>query len=226
MRKIMVVLVLVLLATGFTVAGQTKEMKVKVFCPRSQLEMVAKDVLEFYEVADDFFVGAITEPTYKKLIARGYRIEILVSDMRQWAIEQCPGEDFGRYHSYQEIKDTFALIANTYPNICQLETIAVSPTGKYVIALKITENPAVENHRPRLEWDGTTHGNENIGTEICWYFVRQLTEGYGVDPLITHLVNTREIWIIPCVNPEGLINRTRSNSNNVDLNRDYGYAWN
>ncbi|MGQ9707936.1 MAG: M14 family zinc carboxypeptidase, partial [bacterium] len=201
-------------------------MKVKVYCSRTQLGSVAKDVLEFYQVDDNFFVGAVREATYQKLLRKGYQVEVLIADMEEEAKRECSGDNFGRYHSYQEIMDTFALIANSYPNICHLDTIAVSPTGKYVIALKITQNPTSENHRPRLEWDGTTHGNENIGTEICWFIVRQLTENYGSDSLITYLVNTREIWVIPCVNPEGLINRTRGNSNDIDLNRDYGYAWN
>lgn len=226
MRRLIVVCILVMWAGVITAAEPPREMKVKVFCPRQELSTVAKEVLEFYEVKDDYFVGAVTAETYKKLVNRGFRVEVLVEDMQEWAKLQCPGEDFGRYHSYQEIMDTFALIATTYPNICKLETIAVSPTGKFLIAMKITQNPTVENHRPRLEWDGTIHGNENIGTEICWYITRRLTEGYGSDPLITHLVNTREIWVVPCMNPEGLINRTRTNSNGVDLNRDFGYAWN
>jgi len=215
------------LCAGILFAGEpSREMKVQVYCPRNQLGALAGQVLEFYEVNDEYFIGAVNENTYQKLINDGYRVEVLIPDMHAEAVKQCPGNDFGRYHSYQEIMDTFALIATTNPNICHLDTIAVSPTGKYVIALKITQNPIQENHRPRLEWDGTTHGNENIGTEICWYIVRQLTGNYGTDPLITYLVNTREIWIIPCVNPEGLINRTRTNSNGIDLNRDYGYAWN
>ncbi len=224
MKRLLVVLFLV----GLVFAGVwgEREMKVKVFCPKTQLKMVARDVLEFYEVQDDYFIGAVKERQYQQLLSMGYKVEVLVLDMEEEANRNCPKEDFGRYHSYQEIMDTFALIANTYPDICLLDTIAVSPTGKYVIALKITKDPTVENYRPRLEWDGTTHGNENIGTEICWFFVRQLTENYGSDSLITYLVNTREIWIIPCVNPEGLINRTRGNSNGIDLNRDYGYAWN
>ncbi|MEO0009071.1 MAG: M14 family zinc carboxypeptidase [candidate division WOR-3 bacterium] len=220
-------LMLLLLITGcLLIWAQEREMKVRVYCPKVRLHAIAREVLEFYEVTDDYFVGAVSEHTYERLKSIGYRVDVLVPDMQKEAAEQCSGEDFGRYHSYQEIMDTFALIATTHPNICQLETIAVSPTGKYVIALKITQNPTVENHRPRLEWDGTTHGNENIGTEICWYITRQLTDNYGSDPLITYLVNTREIWIIPCVNPEGLINRTRGNSTGIDLNRDYGYAWN
>ncbi len=210
----------------FGLRSSLREMKVKVFCPRVQLDRVAKDVLEFYEVKDDYFIGAVKERAYQKLLSLGYKVEVLVSDMEAEANRNCPKDDFGRYHSYQEIMDTFALIASTYPEICLLDTIAVSPTGKYVIALKITKDPTLENHRPRLEWDGTTHGNENIGTEICFFFVRQLTENYGSDSLITYLVNNREIWIIPCVNPEGLISRTRGNSNGIDLNRDYGYAWN
>ncbi|NPV13682.1 hypothetical protein HPY86_01960 [candidate division WOR-3 bacterium] len=226
MRRLIAVCIMVLCAGVITAAEPSREMKVKVFCPHQELSTVAKEVLEFYEVKDDYFVGAVTAETYKKLVNRGFRVEVLVEDMQEWARLQCPGEDFGRYHSYQEIMDTFALIATTYPNICKLETIAVSPTGKFLIAMKITQNPMVENHRPRLEWDGTIHGNENIGTEICWYITRRLTEGYGSDPLITHLVNTREIWVVPCMNPEGLINRTRTNSNGIDLNRDFGYAWN
>ncbi|MGQ9679110.1 MAG: M14 family zinc carboxypeptidase, partial [bacterium] len=217
---------LVLIALAIAISDSTKEMKVKVFCTRANLPLVAEDVLEFYEVNDDYFIGAVTEASYRKFLNSGFRVEVLVADMQEWARLQCPGEDFGRYHSYQEIMDTFALIATTYPNICQLETIAVSPTGKFLLALKVTQNPTQENHRPRLEWDGTIHGNENIGTEICWYIARRLTEGYGSDPLITHLVNTREIWILPCMNPEGLINVRRVNSNDIDLNRDFGYAWN
>jgi hypothetical protein len=221
-------MVLVIFLAGMVLAGDMsgREMKVKVFCPRTQLGSVAKNVLEFYEVQDDYFIGAVKERQYQQLLSMGYKVEVLVFDMEEEANRNCPKVDFGRYHSYQEIMDTFALIANTYPDICLLDTIAVSPTGKYVIALKITKDPTVENHRPRLEWDGTTHGNENIGTEICWFITRQLTENYGSDSLITYLVNTREIWVIPCVNPEGLINRTRGNSNGIDLNRDYGYAWN
>jgi carboxypeptidase T len=135
------------------------------------------------------------------------------------------GPGLGVYHTYQQIMDSTATIAINNPTICHLDTLGQSPTGKYLVALKITQNPTQENHRPRMLWDGTTHGNENIGTEACWYFMQQLVGRYGSDPLITQLVNTREIWIVPCVNPEGLISRQRANSNGIDLNRENGYAW-
>jgi hypothetical protein len=71
---------------------------------------------------------------------------------------------------------------------------------------------------------------------------RRLLENYGTDPLATHLVNDREIWFIPAVNPDGYeYNRSiapgggglwrknrRDNgggSFGVDLNRNYSYEW-
>ncbi|MEO0079892.1 MAG: M14 family zinc carboxypeptidase [candidate division WOR-3 bacterium] len=227
-RSVMLVFVLAFLLAGSLLGADyagPKEMKVKVFCQPRELKEFARNILEFYDVTQDWTICAVTEPVYQQLTSR-FKVEVLVPDMHEWAEKMTEGPNFGRYHTYQEILDTFAIIANNNPNICLLDTIGTSPTGKYIIALKITQNPREENHRPRMEWDGTTHGNENIGTEVCLYFATQLVGLYGSDPLITYLVNTREIWLIPIVNPEGLISRTRTNSNGIDLNRDYGYAWN
>ena len=39
------------------------------------------------------------------------------------------------------------------------------------------------------------------------------------------IIDNREIWIIPLVNPDGRQAGSRYNANGVDLNRDYGYIW-
>ena len=72
-----------------------------------------------------------------------------------------------------------------------------------------------------------------------------LADGYGVDPLITYLVNERETWIVPMVNPDGHIHAEadflwRKNVDNtnglcypdywwatpgVDLNRNFDDHW-
>jgi len=73
-----------------------------------------------------------------------------------------------------------------------------------------------------------------------------LVDGYGHDARITNIVNTREIWIIFAVNPDGLVyDLTCTNSSHppycawrknrqpnagtsaigTDLNRNYGYHW-
>jgi hypothetical protein len=228
MNRYFLLIAFSLLITTVTYANnqvQEHEMLIKVVGSRDAIESLQDAGLYIYDIENGYIRGAILPGNIQKIKQMGYKYEVLIPDMVKYSELVAPGSDLGRYHSYQEIMDTFNLIANTYPNICHLDTIGQSPTGKYLLALKISENAQQEMHRPRMLWDGTTHGNENIGTEVCWYIVQQLITRYNFDPVIAHIVNTREIWIIPCMNPEGLINRTRGNTICQDLNRDYGYAW-
>jgi len=228
-KRLALCLLVLLLATAFAgpaAIPREHEMLIKVQADRADIPALQAAGLYIYAVGDGWVRGAIAPSAMAALDGQGLRYEVLIPDMVKYHEQMAPGDDFGRYHTYQEIMDSFALVTTLNPAICHLETIAQSTTGKYLLALKITENAQQEVHRPRLVWDGTTHGNENIGTEACWYFMQQLVGRYGVDPLITQLVNTREIWIIPVINPEGLINRTRGSSILGDPNRDYGYAWN
>jgi hypothetical protein len=70
-----------------------------------------------------------------------------------------------------------------------------------------------------------------------WY----LLENYGTDPEATYLLNNREMYFVPCFNPDGYeynrINdpngggdwrknrRNNGGSYGVDLNRNFGYMW-
>ncbi|MGB2987300.1 MAG: M14 family zinc carboxypeptidase, partial [Phycisphaerae bacterium] len=67
----------------------------------------------------------------------------------------------------------------------------------------------------------TMHGDEPVGTEMCLYLIDHLTQNYGTDPDITDLVDEIDIWIVPLMNPDGLVAGTRRNANNVDLNRNF-----
>lgn len=233
MKRLMVLSFALLLAISLAGAAgnpQEHEMMLKVSATRADLPALVSAGLYIYNVGPDFVQGSIVPSKAPALDARGFRYEILIPDMVQYGEElmthNAPlGSGLGIYHTYQQMLDTFSIIATNNPGICHLETLSRTSTGKYVLALEITQNPGQDNHRPKVLWDGTTHGNENIGTEAVWYFVQQLVGKYGTDSLITHLVNTRDIWMVPCFNPEGLINHQRTNSNGIDLNRENGYAW-
>jgi hypothetical protein len=202
------------------------EMLIKVQATRADLPALLSAGLYLNEVGPDFVRGSILPSKAPALGAKGFRYEILIPDIVKYAEEMTtPSGGFGVYHTYTQMRDSMAVMAINNPGICRLETLGASQSGNLVLALLITQNPAQENHRPRILWDGTTHGNENIGTEACWYFLQQLIGQYGTDPLITRLVNTREIWVVPCVNPDGLISRSRYNNNGIDLNRENGYGW-
>ena len=76
-----------------------------------------------------------------------------------------------------------------------------------------------------------------------FYFMHWLGENYNSDLLAQHLVNNREIWFIPAINPDGLVynqsiapsggGMQRKNTRDtcsgtpigVDLNRNYDFNW-
>jgi hypothetical protein len=207
-------------AFGSTGSAVQVDMKVKVFVSPEQIEPIARQVLEFYEVTPEYFVGAVTRETYGRLVEQGYEVEVLVADMQQEASKYD-----GFFHTYDQIRDTWAIIAQNHSNICVLDTLGTSAGGYLLLAMKISDNPGQMEQEPRICFDFTIHGNENNGTEIAHWALLQILAGYGSDPDITRWVNEREIWLLPMVNPDGLVARRRYNDNGVDCNRNYGYAW-
>ncbi|TSA39948.1 hypothetical protein D4R30_00350 [archaeon] len=134
-------------------------------------------------------------------------------------------QDVAAFHTYPQLRDTMAIIAQNHPDICRLDTIGYSANGNLMLAMKITDSVNVFRGKPRICFDCSIHGNENNGCEIGLYAIIQLVSGYNIDPDITRWVKQREIWIIPMSNPDGLISRARVNGHGYDCNRNYGYAW-
>jgi murein tripeptide amidase MpaA len=73
------------------------------------------------------------------------------------------------------------------------------------------------------------------------YYMWYLLENYGTDPEATYLVDNREMYFVPCFNPDGYEynrqtdpngggmwrknRRNNGGSYGVDLNRNFGYMW-
>ncbi len=154
------------------------------------------------------------------LWANGFRPAVLLPRMRD-AVKSLNVPDRGEYHSYSELTADLAAWASTYSSITQLISIGQSVQGREIWAMKITDNPTVEEFEAEIQWIGTHHGDETISHEVCYYMIEDLLEGYWTDPQVTLLVNEREIWIIPMLNPDGYENGSRYNANGADLNRNY-----
>ncbi|MCF8229555.1 MAG: succinylglutamate desuccinylase/aspartoacylase family protein [Bacteroidales bacterium] len=129
------------------------------------------------------------------------------------------------YHSYQEIIDLMDSLAGAFPDICKKVLIGRSVQNRELSYLKISDNAEVDEFEAEILFDGGIHGDEIGAAENCIRFARMLCLEYANDPNITSLVNNREIFIYPMVNPDGRENMTRYNANGVDLNRDFGYMW-
>ncbi len=140
----------------------------------------------------------VTQEELSKLT--GKNIKVLVQDIEE--LEKSL-KDF--YHSYSGFVDTFMQIAIDYPNITKLYTIGVTWGGRDILAMKISDNVEVDEDEAELVFMGLHHAREWPSLEIPLFFADTLTRAYGNDSHITNLINEREIWLIPCVNPDGYV---------------------
>jgi len=165
-----------------------------------------------------------TEAEISSLKDEGYAVEILGKVSEQFEeINKLPNK--GQYHTYDEMVAILTNLANSYPNITKLDTIGYSVQGRLILAIKISDNPGLSENEPEFRLNGCHHGNEWPASEIPLYFAEYLCGNYGTLDTVTNLVNGREVWIIPMLNPDGHEAQTRYNANGIDLNRNYGYMW-
>ncbi|MBI4557813.1 MAG: carboxypeptidase regulatory-like domain-containing protein [Candidatus Hydrogenedentes bacterium] len=125
------------------------------------------------------------------------------------------------YHTYATLTTELQAQAAAYPEICRFSTLGQSVQGRELWALKITDNPDVEEDEPEFKYLATMHGDEPVGTETCMFLINRLLTDYGTDPRITDLINETEIWFVPLMNPDGLEIGWRFNANTLDLNRTF-----
>ncbi|MCP3905802.1 MAG: hypothetical protein GY715_19415 [Planctomycetes bacterium] len=133
--------------------------------------------------------------------------------------EEGPLDD--AYHTYAEIGSALLQAELFYPNICRRWSLGQSVQGRELWALNISDNVGVEEDEPEFKYISSMHGDEIMGMEMCLRLVTELTTKYGIDGRITNLVNGVDIWIVPCMNPDGLVSVSRNNAHGVNLNRNF-----
>jgi len=165
----------------------------------------------------------VTPAELAVLQARNIGYEILKEDLNDYYRNFWRERD--QYHSYEEIIQEMNLLTIAYPSICKKISYGSSVEGRELVTLKISDNVDDDEYEPEVMFDGGIHGDEIGGPENLIRFAKFLCQSYGVDPYVTTLIDTREIWLYIMVNPDGRVHMSRYNNNGVDLNRDFGYMW-
>ncbi|HEV2785196.1 MAG TPA: M14 family metallopeptidase [Solirubrobacteraceae bacterium] len=152
-----------------------------------------------------------------------------------------PGAD-AAYHNYAEMTSETAAIAAAYPSIVSRQSIGATYEGsRQIWALKISDNVATDEAEPEVLFTHNQHAREHLTVEMAMYLLNELTSKYGTDSRVTSLINTREIWIVPSINPDGAeydvaAGTYRSWRKNrqpnagstyvgTDLNRNWAWQW-
>ncbi|GAA2397629.1 M14 family metallopeptidase [Streptomyces glaucosporus] len=151
-----------------------------------------------------------------------------------------PSADSG-YHNYAEMTAAIDGYARKYPDIITKKVIGKSHQGRDIVAVKISDNAAADENEPEVLFTHHQHAREHLTVEMALYVIREFGERYGSDSRITRMVNQRELWIIPDLNPDGgeydiAAGSYRSWRKNrqptpgssyvgTDLNRNWPYKW-
>jgi len=180
----------------------------------------------------------------QRLRQAGYQLEIIHEDVSEFYRSRLDADkDMGGYKTLSEMYAYLDdMIAAHSDIMADKISIGQSIEGRELYAVKISDNPDVDEDEPELFFNAMTHGCEVVPGEILLYFMNYLTDNYGVDPEATDIVENRELWFVLVVNPDGLYyNETTDpdgggvwrknrrdnpdNSYGVDLNRNFGFMW-
>ncbi len=149
------------------------------------------------------------------------------------------------YHDYAEMMDDIDSVIAAHPNIVAKQSIGQSYEGRTIWAIKISDHVATDEDEPEVLMESLHHAREHLTVEQSLEIIHLLADNYNLATTlgqrVTDIVNSREIWVVPMVNPDGAEydisggqfqnwRRNRepipgSSSIGVDLNRNWGYMW-
>ena len=205
----------------------------------------------------------VWETEVETFLQQGYDVKV-VSTEAEMAANLGNVDDIAGYRTYAETLQELQQIAADHPDICKLIDIGDSHGKVYynegygnysayqhdIWAMKVSDNVELDEDEPAVYYFGAHHAREPLSTEVAMYVLNHIIDNYGTDPEITANVNSKEIWFVPIVNPDGheiVLNQidmnwrknirdndgngtvTQGNWNSypdgVDPNRNYGWQW-
>jgi murein tripeptide amidase MpaA len=109
-----------------------------------------------------------------------------------------------RFPRYDELTALLRALAAARPSLFALESIGKSHEGRdiWVVTATNRERGAPEE-KPAFWIDGNIHAAELTASLACLHYLDTLERGYGNDPDITRLLDTRVVYVCPRINPDG-----------------------
>ena len=247
-------IILFIIINSFLVSSEIyKEIRIYDYNPQlvSSIRALGIDLDHIYKQID-YIQFAISESDLEKINSIGINYMILHENLETFYASRLTNDyesrDFelgsmGGYYTFDEIEYHLSQINNSYPELTQLVVIGTTLENRNIWAIKLSDNANIDENEPEVLYTGLHHAREPMSYMNLFYYMDWLLENYNDNSLATHILNNRELWFIPAINPDGLVynqsiapnggGMQRKNMletcnggvDGVDLNRNYSYMW-
>lgn len=117
---------------------------------------------------------------------------------------EATGGDRTRYLTHDELTARLRARAAAFPHLAVLESIGRSHRGRDLWAMTLTAAATgAAAAKPALYVDANNHGEEVVTAAAALYAIDYVLDRYGRDPAVTELLETRALYVLPCINPDG-----------------------
>jgi len=217
-----------------------------------------------------WFTSDLNSDELALLDAHGYAYEVLIRDVAAYYVAQnkegapkagggareaCePPTNYpiptnfglgtmGGFYTWEEMQDILDAMHAAFPDLISAkESIGLTTEGRPIHMVRMSNAPDVDQDKPEVFYNALHHAREPASLSQIIFYMWHLLENYGSNDEVTYLLNNMELYIVPCVNPDGYVfNATtapegggmwrknrRDNGGGtfgVDLNRNYGQGW-
>lgn len=151
----------------------------------------------------------------------------------------------GGFLTYSEMVSMLDSMRRKYPTLISVKkSIGNTLENNVQYVVKISDNPDKEEAQEKqVLYDAMHHAREPQAMMQMMYYMWYIMDRYvNQDPLAKYIIDNRELYFIPIVNPDGYLYNQSTNPNGggmwrknrssnsdgtrgVDLNRNYSYDW-
>ncbi|MBC8256845.1 MAG: hypothetical protein H8E85_06000 [Candidatus Marinimicrobia bacterium] len=249
------ILLIILLTLSLSARETYKQVRVQTPTSQSisELQSAGLDIDHSHQKAGEWIEFAISDSKLAQLNSTQLSYEIIHEDLEAFYASRLDNDyesrDFelgsmGGYYTFSEIEEQLDILYADYPNlITEKVSLGTSLEGRDVWMVKMSDNPNIDEDEAEMLYTGLHHAREPMSYMNLFYFMHWLAENYETDPEAAALLNGRELYFIPAVNPDGLVYNQQISPNGggmqrkntretcsfgtdgIDLNRNYSFMW-
>ncbi|MGH2685355.1 MAG: M14 family metallopeptidase [Actinomycetota bacterium] len=114
------------------------------------------------------------------------------------------GFEFNRFYKYDELTALLHQCAAEHPDLCTVESIGRSHEGRDIWLVTLTNQATGPHSEKPAHWvDASIHATELAGSVAALHLIDRLLSGHGSDDRVTRALDTRTVYVVPRINPDG-----------------------